>query len=78
VISKRNAWSVACSTGIPSLLYIVLSFSPGNEEDEKIHKKFHQERNRVRQVSLKGISSLKVVKEWLDGTLYVVSSSDKV
>lgn len=52
-------------------------YSPGNEEDEKIHKKFHLEKSKAQQLSLKGIGTLKVVKEWIDGVVYVVSSDDK-
>jgi hypothetical protein len=57
----------------------MLICSPGNEEDEKIHKKFHAERKKAPQISLKGIGTLKIVKEWIEGSvIYVVSSSDKV
>jgi N-acetyltransferase len=59
-------------------------YSPGNEEDEKAHKKFHNE-SKNPTFSLKGIKSLEQKKSFIDDTkeknqceIYVVNSNDKI
>jgi len=48
-------------------------FSPGNEEDEKLHKRFHS--SKLAPLTLSGIAKFNTVKNWSEGSIIAVDPS---